>query len=127
MNAKQLAASTIAIWIGKLGALLSLLFLGWFAIAHIIEGGPSPTANEWIGLAFFPIGMMLGLGVSLKNPLAGGGLVLLFLASFYGWHFLESGRAPSGPFFVLLAAPGIFLLCVSLVLKRGRGANVTAT
>lgn len=112
--AKNFRAQDIAVWIVRLLVKISLFLLGCFVFAHLWEGGPRPTGTEWVGLSFFPIGIMLGLFVTLRYPIAGGILVLLSLAGFYAWHFLESSSLPSGPFFILFASPGLLMLASKL-------------
>ena len=115
--ASNYRAQEIAIWIVKLSIKASLLILFCFVVAHLWEGGPKPVESEWIGLSFFPIGVMLGLAMTLRYPIAGGILVAASLLSFYAWHFFESARLPTGPFFILFAAPGLLMLAIKLTHK----------
>jgi len=115
-------AQEIAVWIVKLSIKASLLILFCFVFAHLWEGGPKPSDSEWVGLSFFPIGVMAGLAISLRYPIFGGIFVAASLLGFYAWHFFESARLPSGPFFILFAAPGILMLAIKLT-HRMTAAN----
>ena len=109
--------------IARVSSIASVLFLSAFIIGNIQSGENAPTAMEWIGLSLFPGGVMLGLLVAWWRELLGGGLTLLSLAGFYAWHAIVSGGLPSGPYFILLAAPAVFFLAASWLHRRSQGGN----
>ena len=82
------------------------------------EGGPRPTAQEWVGLALFPVGVGVGLGVAWYREKLGGIFALGCFFAFYVWNLFRSGRLPRGPFFFLVAAPGLLFLVVGLLSHR---------
>jgi hypothetical protein len=95
-------------WIARVWTVLSILFVGVFAVGEIMGGaGPGPTLQEWLGLALWPIGVVIGLAVAWHHEEGGGFLALGCLAAFYAWNLLGSGHLPRGPFFFLVAAPGV--------------------
>ncbi len=98
-------------WIGRVWSLASLAFLLTFIVGHVFgHSGRTPSGQEWLGLAFFPGGILLGLAVGWWKQGIGGGLAVASLVAFYLWHLLVSGDFPGGPFFALIAAPGAFFL-----------------
>jgi len=102
-------------WTGRVWSLASLAFLLTFILGHLFGNGdngePAPNGQEWIGLAFFPVGVLLGLVVAWWKEAIGGGVAVGSLAAFYLWHLSVSGDFPGGPYFALIAAPGaVFLL-----------------
>lgn len=90
--------------VGSLGACcLVLMFL---------FGGDEgrPVGQDWLLLAFFPGGVILGMLLAWRVELLGGVITLLSLCAFYVQHVMTSGRLPMGPWFVLMASPGVFFL-----------------
>lgn len=100
-------------WIAQIWSVVSLGFVLLFVIGELLHGnGARPTWSEWIGLALWPGGVCLGLVIAWFRARLGGAIATVCLIAFYLWSLLERGRFPGGPYFVLVAAPGIlFLLC----------------
>jgi hypothetical protein len=99
-------------WTARAGSIATLLILSAFVFGDAERSGSGPTPVEWVGLAFFPVGIMAGLLIGWWRELPGGLVTAASLAGFYGWHFVVSGRISAGPWFVVLAAPGLlFLIC----------------
>jgi len=48
--------------------------------------------------------------VGWRNEALGGGIALASLVGFYVWCRIVRGRWPGGPFFALIAAPGMMFL-----------------
>jgi hypothetical protein len=90
----------------KIWSILSIGFVLLFVIGEGLSGeGPMPTASEWVGLAFFPIGVVVGLALAWWREGIGGALAVLSLIAFYVWDLVRSGDLPGGPFFLLVVAP----------------------
>lgn len=83
-----------------------------FVLMAFIFGGNErlPHGQEWLGLALFPGGILLGMVWGWKSELVGGLITVLSLIGFYALQLIISGRVPGGPWFVLFASPGIFFL-----------------
>lgn len=112
--------STVLVWIARIWSVVSLTFVLLFIVGDLLNGhGGSPTAAEWVGLAFWPGGVCVGFAIAWFRTGLGGAITLASLVTFYFWHFLERGRFPGGPYFVLVAAPG-FLFLLSSLLSRPR-------
>ncbi|MCA9974361.1 MAG: hypothetical protein KC413_01370 [Anaerolineales bacterium] len=92
-------------------SLLSLAFVLLFVFGELLNASPArPTAAEWLGLILFPGGVCLGLLLAWRYERSGGLLALLSLAAFYIWSYVHSGQWPGGPYFLLVAIPGLFFL-----------------
>jgi hypothetical protein len=111
-NSKCIIRWTARIWI-----VASLLFLSAFIFGDAERPGISPTAMEWVGLAFFPIGIIMGLVFALWKEVLGGVITVLSLIGFYIWHFVVSGHLAAGPWFALVAAPGFLFLVAGLLTR----------
>ncbi len=113
--------------IARIWSLLSIGFILAIFIGEALSGeGVWPTSAEWLGLALFPSGVLFGLVVAWWREGIGGAVALLSLAGFYLWMWLQNGRLPEGPFFVLVAAPGLLFLICSL-LDRSERPSPTAS
>ena len=112
----ELAAAKAIIWIARIWSLASIGFVLLFLFGAGLNGhGASPTQAEWIGLAFFPGGVCLGLVIAWFRRRLGGAIAIVSLMAFYLWSLLERGRFPGGPYFVLVAGPGFLFLLSSFV------------
>ena len=102
----------------RLWSLASIVFVLLFVFGDLINGhGPTPTLVEWLGLAFFPGGVIIGLVIAWFRKGLGGSLALASLLAFYVWNLLARGTLPGGPYLLLVAAPG-FLFLIAWMLSR---------
>ena len=60
---------------------------------------------------FFPYGVLLGLVLAWRFEKTGGFVAALSMVLFYVIHQVESGGLPRGPWFFLIAAPGLLFIC----------------
>ena len=112
----QGTVSRAIIWIARIWSLASLSFVLLFLFGEGLSGdGARPTLTEWIGLAFWPGGVGLGLAIAWFRARLGGAVAIASLFAFYVWSFLDRGRFPMGPYFVLVAAPGFLFLLASFM------------
>jgi hypothetical protein len=100
-------------WTARLTSLTSAGIVLMFAFG---ESG-TPTAREWLLLAFFPIGLVLGMGLGWWRELLGGAVALGSLAVFYAILFAFRGSVPTSPYFAILAAPGALFLAAGLWMR----------
>lgn len=66
------------------------------------------------GLAFWPVGVVFGLILAWFREGLGGLITTGCLIAFYLWNVILEGSPPTGPFFFLVAAPGVLFLLVWL-------------
>lgn len=114
------------IWIARIWSIASVIFVLAFLFGEAFSGhGSKPTAAEWLGLAIWPGGVLIGLGVAWLHERVGGIIATGSLLAFYVWNILERGIPPKGPYFLLVTAPGILFLLSSLFSKRPREMRPT--
>ncbi len=101
-------------WTARIAAVLCITVLASFLFGE--EFG-SPTPREWIGLTFFPAGVILGLALGWWREGLGAIVTLGSLAAFYLYLAAFGGGLPAGPYFLLFASPG-FLYAASWLLRR---------
>ena len=107
-------------WIARV---LSLAVFGVIAAFAFGEGTPRP--KEWILLAFFPIGLLVGLALSWWREIPGALLTIGAMVGFYVACYVSSGKLPSGPYFALLASPAPLFLIAGVLARGGRGGMTT--
>lgn len=122
------AAITVLRWIARIWTVISLAFLAVMLIGELwgtINAGTViwPTISEWIGMLFFPIGIIVGLALVWKKELLGSIITLGSFVIFYVYIFILSGILPRGPYFALVALPGLLFLIVWLLQKEWKSAK----
>jgi len=109
-------ASRAIIWVARIWSLAAVGFVLLFLVGEVLNGqGGKPTGAEWIGLAFWPGGVCLGLIIAWFRLRLGGAITSGSLVGFYIWYLLDRGTFPRGPYFILVAAPGVLFLVASLL------------
>lgn len=94
---------SISRWTARIGSLLVIGFLLAFLFG---EGLPPITILHLC----FPLGVMMGLIVAWFLEGIGAAITIVSITAFYLFHYRLSGALPSGPFFLIAAAPSIFFL-----------------
>ena len=105
--------SSIVRWIARIWSILSIGFvLFMFVGAGLNEGVDLArfSARDVIGLAFFPLGVCVGLVLAWRRERLGGLITVGSLVAFYLAMLISDGRFPRGPYFALVAAPGLLFL-----------------
>ena len=100
-----------------------LMFIG----SGLAEGfNPAQFASrDLIGLFFFPFGVCLGMIVAWRREGLGGGITVGSLLAFYTTLRIMRSRFPGGPWFALIAAPGVlFLLSWAITVARKKESTV---
>jgi hypothetical protein len=107
-------------WIATAGSLLSI---GLILIFLIGEGfHPAQVApKEWVGLIFFPVGVVAGMIVAWWKEGVGAGITLASLLAFYGVYGFLLGK-PLGGWFIVFAAPG-FCFLLYWIMSRSKFAT----
>jgi len=111
-------------WTIRILSVLSIAIMLMFLVGErgMNEGNP-PTAGEWLGICFFPIGVVVGMGLGWWHEFRGGifGVVSLFL--FYVWDAIRSGTPPNGIWFAVFSLPAFLFLiygCWQQRIRTGR-------
>ncbi len=117
---KKSAVITIIRKIARAWSILSIVIVLMTVIGHILSPEEVlPTPGEWVGILFFPFGVLLGLILSWKWEGLGAMITIGSLIGIYITILIIRGNLPRGPFFVLFAAPGFFFL-ISWLLSRNQ-------
>jgi len=100
-------------WIAKVWSVVNLVFVLIFIIGYALTPGESlPKSREWLEFALFPTGVILGQLLAWKKEKLGGIITVGSFVSFYLMELIIKGRLPRGPYFALIAVPGLlFLIC----------------
>lgn len=100
-------------WIAKVWSVVSALFVLIFIIGYALTPEESlPKFREWLEFALFPTGVILGQLLAWKKERLGGIITVGSFMSFYLVELIIKGRFPRGPYFALVAVPGLlFLIC----------------
>ncbi len=93
--------------------LLSVVSVGTIALFLVGEGfDPARVAwREWVGLAFFPGGVVVGLGLAWRFERLGALIALASLAAFYFVYGLWlNNRVFQGWAFLVFTSPAVLFL-----------------
>ena len=105
-------------WIARVWSVISIGLI----LLFFVGGGFSPAKvapKEWVGLVFFPIGVVVGMVVAWRKESWGGSITVVSLFAFYGvYGYWLSGAFPRGWAFVVFSAPGILFLVSALLSQR---------
>jgi hypothetical protein len=104
-------------WTARIWSILSILFIMAFAIGEglLFQETAPFRLSELVGLLFFPVGILIGMLLGWWREGLGGIVTMVSLVVFYGISFFTNGRFPSGPYFALVAAPGLLFAINSLL------------
>lgn len=110
-------AARVLRMVAKVWSILSLvLMLAAFVGEALFPHAPASfSARDIVLFLFFPVGMGIGLILAWFRELIGGGIAIGSVVGFYLAVLIMDGRFPGGPFFVLLAAPGLFFMLARLL------------
>ena len=103
-------------WTARAASLVSLAFLAMFATS----GGAAPSGYDWLLLAFFPVGMALGMIVAWHREILGGVIAASSLAAFHALLLLDGSRPAAGWWFLVFASPAVALLFCGVTTRFAR-------
>ena len=109
-------------WIARILSLATISILFFFFIGEGFDFSKIGL-NEWLGLMFFPLGLVIGLMISWRNEGLGGAISVISLFAFYFiYGLILNGRIWQGWTFIMFAIPGFLFLVYWLFLpERMRG------
>jgi len=106
-------------WAARILGLLSMAFILIFFFGEADFSQPLRLdPREVVMIVFFPLGVTLGNLLGWWRESLGAIVTVSSLAAFYLADLAFTGTWPSGPFFALLASPGILFALYWLLLKR---------
>lgn len=103
-------------WGARLLSLASIGTLLLFLVGEGVDAG-KVAPREWVGLALFPCGVMLGLALGWWREGVGGLLAVGSLLALYAWYAL-AGSPPQGWAFLVFTLPGFVYLASWLLARR---------
>ena len=123
-NSKMKMATLSLRWIARAASLLSIGLILMFLIGDSFNPA-RVRPREWIGLAFFPVGVVAGMIVAWWKEGFGGAITLASLVAFYGIYGWLMGSNVNSAAFIFFATPG-FLFLICWLLSRSQLSEVTA-
>ncbi len=95
------------LWTARVLSIVCIGMLLLFLVGERNFSRPiSLTIKGWVGLLFFPLGIIVGMIAAWFREGIGAAITLASLAAFYIADILFTGTPPSGPYFLLFASPG---------------------
>jgi len=110
-------------WLARISSLLSIGMLALFVVGEPFNPARI-SPREWVGLAFFPAGVALGMIIAWWKEGLGAAISIASLLGFYtifGWLL---GSNVKGPWFVIFVFPA-FLFLIAWFLSRTKFPEVT--
>lgn len=109
---KEMTISTVR----RVSRIWSIISIGLILLLFLVDLNPAEIEwKEWVGLAFFPLGVVLGMIIGWRYEILGGAIATASLAAFYFiYGLILTGAFPKGIFFLLLSFPGILFLMIGL-------------
>lgn len=108
-------------WIARVASVASITLLVMIFLGEPFH--PSQiSSQEWVGLIFFPIGVIAGMVIAWRKEAMGGLVTVVSLLSFYLVYGYLFRNHIGGWFFLAFAAPG-FLFLFHWLLRRVIGTS----
>lgn len=102
---------TARIWASLMAAMIAVIFIG-----YAVDEGIGPFFNIALRESLMMVAFVttwFGLILGWKWERLGGILIICGMATFYIFDFAFSGSFPTGPFFLLIAFPGVLYILSS--------------
>ena len=116
-------------WLARLTGLVSIGVLLLFLTGEdgLIGGGGWAKVRpvEWLGLLFFPFGVLLGLALAWWREALGAAVAAGSVTAFYLDQVLLAGRPPGGPWFLIFTAQAALFVASWFAHRRCRSAVPT--
>ena len=111
-RAKPPVAMLTVRWIARVWSIASVGFVLLIAVGELVyPHAPAPAAfRDLVGLFFFPFSTCVGMILAWRWEGVGGAITVGSFLAFYAALRVMDGRFPRGPYFALVAAPGMFFL-----------------
>jgi len=104
----------------KLTSLVTIIFILLFFIGEGFDVA-MVGLKEWIGLLFFPVGVIVGLIIAWRNEGLGGAISIISLFAFYlVYGLMLNGRLWQGWSFIVFSLPSFLFFAYWLFSIEGR-------
>jgi len=117
---------SIVRWMARIAAVLAAGTILLFFVGEGLSEGIGPllqmTLRESLMMAAFAV-LWLGLVVGWLWELVGGLLTIGGAIAFYALDYAFSGTFPRGPYFLVLASPGLLFLATAWLSRKGMEAR----
>lgn len=102
-------------WFARICSIASIALILLFFMGEGFD--PSRVSfKEWVGLLFFPVGVIAGMIIAWRNEGIGGAISVLSLLGFYLiYGLLLKSRLWQGEAFIVFAFPGILFLLYGFI------------
>jgi len=100
--------------VARIWSLVSIAIVILFLVGEGFTPAQLTTLTEKLLVIFFPFGVSLGMIIAWFREKTGGIITVTCLLLFYAVHLVGSGNLPNGPWFALIAAPGLLFLISTL-------------
>jgi hypothetical protein len=112
-------------WAARILGLFSLAFILLFFFGEADFSQPLQLdPREIVMIIFFPIGVILGNLLGWWREGLGAIITISSFTAFYLADLIFSGTWPSGPYFALLASPGILFALYCLLSRKKEVARI---
>jgi hypothetical protein len=118
----NITTARVVRWAARLLSVASIAVIAMFVVGEPPVPG-RVTAREWGALAFFPLGVVVGMVVAWWREAVGVAIGLGSLACFYIYFVLLTGAAPRGVWFAVFSSPLALFLVAWAMSARGRTAS----
>lgn len=96
-------------WVARVASIASIALLVMIFLGEPFH--PSQISfQEWVGLSFFPIGVVVGMLIAWRKEALGGVVTIASLVGFYLVYGYLLRNHIGGWFFLAFAAPGFLFL-----------------
>ncbi len=110
-------------WAARLASVVCLAIIFLFFAGEGFDFG-AVRAVEYVGLAFFPLGVMIGLVLAWREELIGGTVAIVSIAAFYLiYGMILSGRLWQGWAFLPFLVPGFLFVIYGLQTRIARAVG----
>lgn len=105
-------------WVARILSIATISLLFTFYLGEDFDAG-KVVLKEWVGLLFFPFGVVLGFIISWKKEGLGGLISTISLSAFYLiYGLILNGKFWQGGVFMIFALPGFLFVAYGLLLPK---------
>ena len=111
-------------WAARIASVVCIAIIFLFFVGEGIDFS-NVAAAEYVGLLFFPLGVMIGLVLAWREEFAGGAVTVISIAAFYIiYGAILSGKLWQGWAFLPFLIPGFLFMLYGLQSRVGHVPTV---